>query len=100
MEANGFHVVLVEDDNICLKVVEQLLRKLSYRVSTASDGAAALKVLADCKQRGDKVDLILTDILMPEVRCGQAWSQARRATSGRGTWRRVQCAVLGGQGLD
>eukprot|EP00198_Chlamydomonas_reinhardtii_P012471 XP_001701808.1 response regulator of potential two component system [Chlamydomonas reinhardtii] len=67
MEANGFHVVLVEDDNICLKVVEQLLRKLSYRVSTASDGAAALKVLADCKQRGDKVDLILTDILMPEV---------------------------------
>lgn len=58
------HVLLVEDDNVTLKTVEALLRKCNYRVTTAANGREAMAILAHSDQ---KVDLILTDILMPEV---------------------------------
>ncbi|EFJ40220.1 hypothetical protein VOLCADRAFT_69846, partial [Volvox carteri f. nagariensis] len=62
-----FHVLLVEDDRVTLKTVEQLLRKCNYKVTCAANGREAIKVLTACRHSGVKVDLILTDILMPEV---------------------------------
>ncbi|GLI67817.1 hypothetical protein VaNZ11_012097 [Volvox africanus] len=62
-----FHVLLVEDDQVTLKTVEQLLRKCDYKVTCAANGREAIQVLTACRQSGVKVDLILTDILMPEV---------------------------------
>lgn len=62
-----FHVLLVEDDNVTLKMVEQLLRKLDYKVSSAANGREALAVLNQHQCSEQPVELILTDILMPEV---------------------------------
>lgn len=61
-----FHVLLVEDDECTLRLVEALLRKCNYEVSSARNGREALDFLQAC---GDdrRPDLILTDILMPEV---------------------------------
>lgn len=62
-----FHVLLVEDDGVTLKMVEQLLRKLDYKVSSAANGREALKALEVHQNTDQPIDLILTDILMPEV---------------------------------
>lgn len=60
----ALHVLLVEDDEVTLRTVEQLLRKCNnYQVTSARDGREALRVLKE----GRKVDLILTDINMPEM---------------------------------
>ena len=58
-------VLLVEDENVARKCAEMALRSCGYRVLTAENGKQALDLLKSPK--GDEVDLILTDILMPEV---------------------------------
>lgn len=57
----------MDDDIITLKAVEQLLRKFGYRVTTAQNGREAIQHLLNSKARGQPIDLLLTDIVMPEV---------------------------------
>jgi CheY-like chemotaxis protein len=53
---------LVDDDIELLLVYEQLLGLHGYRVSTAQNGVAALKLMRTCP-----VDAILCDLDMPEL---------------------------------
>ncbi|KAK9806257.1 hypothetical protein WJX72_007465 [[Myrmecia] bisecta] len=61
----SFHVLLVEDDECTLKLVEKLLRKCHYEVTLARNGREAMEVLEG--EDGSLIDVILTDLLMPEV---------------------------------
>jgi CheY-like chemotaxis protein len=54
-------VLVVEDDDAVRAYTAEILRELGYRVSEASSGKAALKVLENAKQ----LDLLLTDVVMP-----------------------------------
>ena len=53
------HILVVEDDGDLLEVLKYVLEEAGYKVSTAADGAAALKIAAE-----EKVALILLDISM------------------------------------
>ena len=91
--AEAFHILLVEDDELTLKVTEGLLRKCDYQgnrhhtlhlllkpallgptfrfsriaaVTLARNGREALQALQS--PEGEHINLILTDVLMPEVR--------------------------------
>ena len=91
--AEAFHILLVEDDELTLKVTEGLLRKCDYQgtadlplsrllitfdgllayhflvpfaVTLARNGKEALQALQS--PQGEHINLILTDVLMPEVR--------------------------------
>jgi CheY-like chemotaxis protein len=55
------NLLVVEDDPSVLALGIEMLTDLGYRVKTASDGAGALEIL----RRGDPVDLIFTDVVMP-----------------------------------
>jgi CheY-like chemotaxis protein len=55
------HVLLVEDDRLVRRHVEATLKSLGYKVSTASSGIDALKILT---QQADIV-LLFTDVIMP-----------------------------------
>jgi CheY-like chemotaxis protein len=55
------HILLVEDDELVRDHAERLLRQLGYRVSCAAGGPQALALL----QRGEPVDLLFTDVIMP-----------------------------------
>jgi PAS domain S-box-containing protein len=57
-------ILLVEDDEEVRQVATRILRKNGYRVLEASNGAEALKV---CEAESLPVDLIVTDIVMPEM---------------------------------
>jgi DNA-binding NtrC family response regulator len=58
---NSRTVLVVDDDPFILRYMEKALRMAKYEVSTASNADQALSVLAE-----QRVDLVLTDIVMPE----------------------------------
>ncbi|MBW4710421.1 response regulator [Roseobacter sp. YSTF-M11] len=57
----GQSILVVEDEPNLLAVMEDLLKELGFRILSASSGQEALDVI----ESGDKVDLLLTDIVMP-----------------------------------
>lgn len=63
--AEAFHILLVEDDELTLKVTEGLLRHCDYQVTLARNGRQALEALQS--PEGRHINLILTDVLMPEI---------------------------------
>jgi CheY-like chemotaxis protein len=55
--------ILVIEDNVAnLELITYLLRAFGYEVSTATDGSSGLE-----RARADTYDLVLTDILMPQL---------------------------------
>lgn len=61
-------ILLVEDEEMLREFVSTALSSLGYRVLTAGNGREALEVWAD--RRGE-VDLLLTDVVMPESISGR-----------------------------
>ena len=55
-------ILLVEDDADLVELLRFNLKKAGYRVGTAADGIEALK-----KARSLKPDLILLDLMLPEL---------------------------------
>ena len=66
-------VLVVEDDERVRAFVEEALRDLGYRAVSAENAAAALARL----RREPDVDLLLTDIVMPETNGRQLVEQAQ-----------------------
>ncbi len=56
-------ILLVEDENELRELVREILTGYSYRVISASNGVEALKIW---DQHDGAVDLLLTDLVMPE----------------------------------
>ena len=56
------HIIVIEDEKDILDVLEYNLKREGFRVSTLSDGKAGLKMV-----RQDKPDLVLLDIMLPEI---------------------------------
>jgi PAS domain S-box-containing protein len=68
-------VLLVEDDQGVLEVVTAMMQDLGYRVLTARNGVEALSIL----ERGEQIDLLFTDLVMPHgISGGDLALQARQ----------------------
>ncbi len=61
--AAGGHVLVVDDDAQLRGVLERILIGAGYRVTTASDGQAALEEV----QRLPDLGLVITDLMMPRL---------------------------------
>ena len=61
-EARAHTVLIVEDNELNLKLFTDLLQAQGYRVISTQDGMAALDMA-----RAERPDLILMDIQLPEV---------------------------------
>jgi len=57
-------VLLVEDEDLVRKLAKDVLELFGYRVLTASGGPEALAL---CEEVDGKIDLLLTDVVMPEM---------------------------------
>jgi len=55
-------VLVVDDESLVLTMAETILSDFGYKVLTASNGQKALNIL---NQPGTKVDLVITDLVMP-----------------------------------
>lgn len=60
----GMRVLAVDDDPICLKLLDGLLRKCQYHVTTTSQARVALKMIRENK---DRFDLVISDVHMPDM---------------------------------
>ncbi|OAY31803.1 two-component response regulator ARR12 isoform X2 [Manihot esculenta] len=60
----GMRILAVDDDPICLKVLENLLRKCQYQVTTTNQAITALKML---RENRNKYDLVISDVNMPDM---------------------------------
>lgn len=60
----GMRVLAVDDDPTCLMLLDGLLRKCQYQVTTASQARSALKMLRENRNR---FDLIISDVHMPDM---------------------------------
>lgn len=74
--AHGHEIVLlVEDEPAVRSLVRLLLESHGYRVLQAQSGTEALEL---CKQQGERIDLLITDLVMP-VMGGQQLAAAMQA---------------------
>ena len=90
----GKTVLLVEDDAGVRQVAESLLTELGCSVVTADDGPQALRML----EHASKVDLLLTDVVMPGGMSGVELAQTARQT--RPDLKVLLSTGYGGEQLD
>lgn len=67
-----FHVLLVEDDNVCIQLCRKFLMKYGCQVTVATDGLNAISTVEHTKY-----DLVLMDIVMPNLDGATATSVIR-----------------------
>ncbi|OEL33659.1 Two-component response regulator ORR23, partial [Dichanthelium oligosanthes] len=60
----GMRVLAVDDDPVCLKVLETLLRRCQYHVTTTNQAVIALRML---RENRDLFDLVISDVHMPDM---------------------------------
>ena len=72
---HGATILLVEDDAPVRALIERMLLNEGYRVLSASDAGAALAIWREASFR---IDMLLTDMVMPGLRGNDLASQLRR----------------------
>jgi PAS domain S-box-containing protein len=76
MIENGVGTILVADDDASIRVlVEKTLTMFGYTVITAMDGNDAL---VKFKENKDRIDLVVMDIIMPEINGKDAFNEMRK----------------------
>ena len=71
-------ILVVDDESLVLTMAETILSDFGYKVLTANSGESALALLA---QTGMKVDLVITDLVMPGMGGRELVDRIRQATS-------------------
>jgi len=66
-------VLLVDDEEIAIKIGRRMLERLGYKVITAQSGAQALELI----KRGEQIDIVLLDMVMPEMSGGETFDRIR-----------------------
>ena len=64
LPGHGELILVVEDDDTLRPAIARLLLSIGFSVLTAENGLEALAVVDSCPQR---IDLVLTDVVMPDL---------------------------------
>lgn len=62
--SRGESILLVEDDQLSLEMAASMLERLNYKVFKASSPQEALQL---AENNSGKIDLLITDVIMPEM---------------------------------
>lgn len=79
-------ILLADDEPIVLGLAKTILKRNGYRVISAEDGQKALELF----QQDPDVDLVLTDVVMPQLTGPQLVRQIHSINSG------VRCIYMSG----
>jgi CheY-like chemotaxis protein len=79
MGQEGESILVVEDDGDLRAYIAEILRGLGYRVRAVQSPSAALPILQDTHER---VDLLLTDVVMPGINGRDLGRQAQALRPG------------------
>ncbi len=75
-EGRGEVVMVIEDDDDVRAMAREMLEAIGYRVVAAADAARARSVL----ERGEKVDLVLLDVVLPGGTSGPEFAEEVQAS--------------------
>jgi PAS domain S-box-containing protein len=75
----GETVLVVEDEPAMREVTRRILSRNGYRVITAASGREAIEVAAD---RANRIDVVLTDVVMPQMLGKEAAERIRALRPG------------------
>jgi PAS domain S-box-containing protein len=67
-------ILLVDDEDLILNVGKALLENLGYKVIVANGGEQAIEYM---KEKGNQVDLVILDMVMPKMDGGITFDQIR-----------------------
>jgi len=84
-------VLLVDDETAVLEVGMELLEVMGYRVFTARDGKEALAVY---EKNGADIDIILLDMVMPNMGGGEAYDRIKEINP------KIKVLLLSGYSVD
>jgi two-component system, cell cycle sensor histidine kinase and response regulator CckA len=87
----GETILIVEDNSSARMALEALLEALGYRVIAAADAAEALEAFA---RQADTVDLLMTDLLLPQTSGPQLYNQLQQIRPG------LPCVIMSGYPLE
>jgi len=62
-----YHILVAEDEKHTRRALLFILRKAGYRATVIEDGQKALQKILDHIKTSEKIDLLITDIQMPEL---------------------------------
>jgi PAS domain S-box-containing protein len=71
-------ILVVDDEPVLRQVVARLLERLGHRVLQASGGERALEIF---RERGEEIDLVLLDLIMPGMNGLQTLTRVRALSS-------------------
>jgi signal transduction histidine kinase/CheY-like chemotaxis protein/class 3 adenylate cyclase len=74
--SSGFRVLIIDDDAINRKVLENQLRSEEYQILLAEDGMIGLKILNESSP-----DIVLLDLMMPRMSGLEVLSEIRKSQS-------------------
>ena len=60
-------ILVIEDDESIRNLVKMTLEMDNHTVETISNGADGIKYIEECAENGEKLDLLLLDIMLPGV---------------------------------
>jgi PAS domain S-box-containing protein len=72
-------ILLVDDDALIVDVGLAMLRALGYNVLTAAGGKAAIAAYRD---RGERIDLVILDMIMPDMGGGRVYDKLKQMDPG------------------
>lgn len=87
IEGRGELILVVEDEAALRQVLQAILESHNYRLILVGTGQEALEVW---QSRGDEVDLLLTDVIMPDGMSGG--ELARRLQQARPNLKTILCS--------
>jgi CheY-like chemotaxis protein len=67
-------ILLVDDEEMIIEVAEAMIEKLGYRVVVAKGGEKAVQIISEI---GDEIDLVILDMIMPEMDGGRTFDRIR-----------------------
>jgi two-component system, cell cycle sensor histidine kinase and response regulator CckA len=72
-------ILMIDDEDLLLTMGEMVLSSYGYRVLTANSGQRALDIFAE---KGAEIDLVITDLVMPNMSGREVIERLRRQTPG------------------
>lgn len=87
----GQTILIVEDNASARMALEALLDALGYKVIAAADATEALHAFA---RQGDTIDLVMSDLILPQTNGADLYDQLKRLKPG------VPCIIMSGYPLE
>jgi len=73
-------ILLIEDDDLMMKIILRILSKENYQIITASNGKEAFQKL---EEEAYNYDLVITDIMMPYASGFEVVTKIKEHTAGK-----------------